>query len=312
MTLLQMFCDSDDFCLWFMPLWKQRMVNSGLRKRDRQGTLCPSEIMTILVWFHRSNYRTFKHFYQEYVCVALRQEFPHLVSYSRCIALLPSVCVPLCAYLMTRRGPCTGIAFVDATALAVCHNRRISSHQVFHNLAARGKPSVGWFYGFKLPLIMNDQGDLLVFLVTAGNVDDRASLPRMVHELFGKLFGEQGSISQHLFERLLKQGVQLITRLRKNLHTRLMSVLDKGLLRKRALIETVNDQLKNISQIEHTRHRSLTNSFMNLVAGLIADTYQEHKPSLHLSDDEYRALYAAYQESQPALIGKQTQPLLVM
>jgi hypothetical protein len=312
MTLLQMFCDIDDFCLWFMPLWKQRMLSSGLRKRDRQGQLCPSEIMTILIWFHRSNYRTFKHFYQDYVCVALRQEFPHLVSYARFIALVPSVCVPLCAYLMTRRGPCTGIAFVDATSLAVCHNRRIASHKVFHDLAARGKTSVGWFYGFKLHLMINDRGDLLVFLVTAGNIDDRTPLPRMVHELFGKLFGDKGYISQKLFERLLDQGVQLITRIRKNMKNRLMSVLDKVLLRKRSLIETVNDQLKNISQIEHTRHRSVTNYFMNLVAGLIAYTYQEHKPSLNLSDDEYRALYDAYQESQPALIGMQTEPLLVM
>lgn len=234
------------------------------------------------------------------------------MSYSRFIALIPSVSVPLCAYLMTRRGPCTGIAFVDATSLAVCHNRRIGSHKVFRALAARGKTSVGWLYGFKLHLIINDRGDLLIFLVTAGNIDDRPPLPSMVHELFGKLFGDKGYISQPLFEQLLTQGVQLITHLRKNMKNRLMSVLDKVLLRKRALIETVNDQLKNISHIEHTRHRRVTNCFMNLVAWLLAYTYQEHKPSLNLSADEYRALSEAYQESLPALNGPQTEPFLVI
>jgi hypothetical protein len=288
------------------------MLNAGFRKRNRRGQLSPSEIMTILVWFHRSNYRTFKHFYQEYVCEALRQEFPNLVSYSRFIALIPGVCVPLCAYLMTRRGPCTGIAFVDATSLAVCHNRRIRSHKVFRHVAARGKTSVGWFYGFKLHLMINDRGDLLGFFVTAGNVDDRKPLPKMARDLFGKLFGDKGYISQQLFTDLLNQGVQLITKLRKNMKNRLMSVVDKVLLRKRSLIETVYDQLKNISQIEHTRHRSVTNYFMNLVAGLIAYTYQEQKPSLNLSPDDYRALYDAYQEAQPALIGAQTEPVLVV
>ncbi len=146
MTRLHIFCDIDDFCLWFVPVWESRMLPPADHKiRRRESQLCLSEIMTILVLFHRSNYRTFKHFYQEYVCVVLRDEFPKLVSYTRFIELIPGVLMPLCAYAQSRKGDVTGIAFIDSTPLKVCHNRRIPSHKVFKGLAQRGKNSVGWF-----------------------------------------------------------------------------------------------------------------------------------------------------------------------
>jgi hypothetical protein len=292
MTRLEIFCHVDDFCLWFVPRWESRMLPPADRKlRRREGDLGLSEVMTILILFHRSNYRTFKHFYQEYVCVGLRQDFPKLVSYNRFIELIPGTCVPLCAYLQSRKGEVTGIAFVDSTPLKVCHNRRIHQPHVFKELAQRGKTSIGWFYGFKLHLIVNDQGDLLAFKVTPGNVDDRLPLPDMTNGVSGKLFGDKGDRSQELFERLYERGIQLVTKIRKNMKNRLMSVLDKILLRKRALIETVNDQLKNISQIEHTRHRSVVNALVNIITGLIAYTCQEKLPSLHIPSDDLKRLY---------------------
>jgi Transposase DDE domain len=148
--------------------------------------------------------------------------------------------------------------------------------------AARGKTSVDWFYGFKLHLVINDEGELLGVKITAGNVDDRDPVPELVRALFGKLFGDRGYISQALFEQLWEQGVQLITKLRKNMKNKLLPLFDKLLLRKRSIIETVNDQLKNISQIEHSRHRSPFNFFVNLMAGLVAYTFREKKPSLNL------------------------------
>ena len=157
------------------------------------------------------------------------------------------------------------------------------SIQVFDGLAGRGKSSMGWFYGFKLHLIVNDQGELITFFLTPGNVDDRKPVPHMAKKLWGKLFGDKGYISQPLFDQLYEQGVQLITPIRKNMKIRLMPLIDKILLRKRAIIETINDQLKNISQVAHTRHRSVTNFLVNLVAGLIAYTHQPKKPSLNLS-----------------------------
>jgi transposase len=170
--------------------------------------------------------------------------------------------------------------------LAVCHNRRIFRHKVFDGLAARGKNSMGWFYGFKLHLIVNDQGELITFFLTPGNVDDRKPVPHMAKKLWGKLFADKGYISQPLFDQLFEQGVQLITPIRKNMKNRLMPLIDKILLRKRAIIETINDQLKNISQVAHTRHRSVNNFLVNLVAGLIAYTHQPKKPSLNLSRED--------------------------
>jgi hypothetical protein len=101
--------------------------------------------------------------------------------------------------------------------------------------------------------------------------------------LWGKLIGDKGYISQALFEKLMQRGLRLITKLRKNMKNRFVEMEDKLLLRKRAIIETVNDQLKNISNIEHSRHRSLWNFLGNLASGLIAYCWKEKKPSLNLN-----------------------------
>ena len=189
--------------------------------------------------------------------------------------------VPLVAYLHTQLGHWTGISFIDSTALKVCHTARIHQHRVFAGRAARGKTSVGWFFGFKLHLVVNEQGDLLSFCLTPGNVDDRRPVRKLATNLFGKLIGDTGYLSQPLAEQLLvNQGVQLITKLRKKMHNRLLSLSDKVLLRKRAIIETINDQLKNGCQIEHSRHRSPINFLVNLMTGLIAYCHQPKKPSL--------------------------------
>jgi hypothetical protein len=289
-ALIELFCDLDDFCRQFLPDWHGRQVMAGERQRRRASRLAASEIMTLLVYFHQSQYRNFKAYYLLHVSSHLREAFPGLTSYSRFIALIPAVLIPLCVYLQQRKGTATGIAFIDSTAIVVCHNHRIHSHKVFQKLARRGKTSLGWFYGFKFHLIVNDRGELLAFRITPGNVDDRKPVPRLTRGLTGKLFGDRGYISKALFEALLAEGLQLITKLRTNMKNRLLPLMDKILLRKRSLIETINDQLKNISQIEHTRHRSVANFMVNLIAGLIAYTYQPKKPSLHLTPTEENQL----------------------
>ena len=108
----------------------------------------------------------------------------------------------------------------------------------------------------------------------------------MTKNLFGKLFGDRGYISQKLFEFLLQQNIQLITTIKNNMKNRLMPLIDKILLRKRSTIETVNDQLKNISQIQHTRHRSVCNFFVNVIAGLIPYIHQDKKPSLSITTED--------------------------
>ena len=283
-SLLELFCDVDDFCQSFVPVWQKQLVSAGDVQRQRERSLRISEIMTILVHFHQSHYRDFKAYYTDYVLERLQKEFPGLVSYTRFVEYIPSVLIPLCVYLRQACfGTCTGISFMDATALAVCKNPRIHSHKVFAGLAERGKTSTGWFFGFKLHLIFNDRGELLNLMLTPGNVDDRRPVPKMVRKLFGKLFADKGYISKKLREELLRTfNVQLITGIRSNMKNVLMPLMDKLLLRKRAIVETIIDQLKNISQIEHSRHRSPINFLVNLLCGLIAYCHQPKKPSLNL------------------------------
>jgi hypothetical protein len=284
--LVEIFCEIDDFCKYFEEEWKNNLLSSGATKRVRKSTLSMSEVMTIVVYFHTSGYRNFKCYYKHYVLEHLRWAFPRLVSYSRFVELMQGVLIPLCSFLHTRKGKVTGISFVDSMVLSVCHNRRIHSHRVFQGLAKRGKNSVGWFYGFKLHIIINDLGELLGFRLTPGNTDDRKPVPKLARELWGKLFGDKGYISEELFKELFFSGVTLITKIKKNMKNKLMHVMDKILLRKRSLIECVNDQLKNISQVEHSRHRSVHNFMVNIVTALIAYTYQPKKPSLRISFGE--------------------------
>ncbi len=281
-SLVELFVSVDDFCIQFSPKFNQMLITNGAIKRQRARSLSISEIMTILIHFHQSHYRNFKAYYCEYVQVHLRKEFPGLVSYTRFVDFMPSALLPLCAYLrLACLGDCTGISIIDSTSLDVCLNQRISSHKVFAGLAQRGKTSTGWFFGFKLHLVFNDRGEILNVTLTAGNVDDRKPVPELVKELFGKLFCDKGYLSKPLFEELYSTfGIQLITKLKSNMKNRLMCFTDKLLLRKRAIVETIIDQLKNISQIEHSRHRSVTNFPVNVLCGLIAYSHQSKKPSL--------------------------------
>ena len=242
--------------------------------------------MTILIHFHQSHGRDFKASYRQHVREQLSREFPALVSYTRFVELIPSALPAMCLYLRVRFGQGTGIAFVDSTPLPVCHNQRIGRHRVFAEMATRGKSSLGWFYGFKLHQIVNDQGELLAVQLTPANTDDRKPVPQMSKALWGKLVGDRGYLSQALFDLLYAQGLQLITPIRKNMRNRLVLLQDKLLTRKRFIIETIVDQLKNNSQIEHTCHRSTTNFLVNLIADLSAYTWQPKRPSLRLSEDE--------------------------
>lgn len=281
LDLTQIFCDVDDF---YQDFQKHQEKYPKLPTDDRQklctSRLCVSEVMTIMIGFHGSGYRNFKEFYLKEVLKHWGREFPNLVSYNRFVELIPWSLMLLSCFLKTRMGEMTGIAFIDSTPIGVCHPCRARNHKVFGDLAQWGKNSVGWYYGFKLHLIINDRGELLAFQLTPANTDDRKPVPDLTQGLFGKLFGDKGYISQDLFEQLYERGLQLVSRCRKKMKNRLMPLLDRIFLRKRAVIESVNDQLKNICQVEHTRHRSLWNFLVNLLGGLVAYTYHPVKPSL--------------------------------
>lgn len=296
MDIVALFYDLDKFALEFEPLFRRHLLadDRGKRHRRRPGRMHLSEVMTILVLFHGSGYRTFKHFYLRHVGTHLRGAFPRQLSYNRFVERIPQALLALAAYLRARRlGPCGGISFVDSTPLRVCHNARIHSHRVMRGLAARGKTSTGWFYGFKLHLVVSDRGELLDLCLTPGNVDDRVPVEAMTRGLFGRLVGDKGYIGKSLFARLFARGLRLITRIRSNMRNALMPLFDKLLVRKRAIVESVIDQLKNACQVEHSRHRSPTNYFADVIAGLVAYTYRDKLPSLNLRPDELQLIDAA-------------------
>ena len=255
MNLLKIFCNADDFCQNTQKEYESKIIGSEA-PLIWPSQLSMSEVMTLIILYHHSGgYRNFKSFYTLYACKLLKKDFPNLVSYTRFVELMPLALLPLCAFLNTCQGECTGIAFVDSTKIVICHNKRINSNKVFKDLAQRGKSSMGYFFGFKLHLIINEQGEILACQITPGNVDDREPVPHMTKEIFGKLLGDKGYISKKLFEELFQRGLQLITPIKKNMKNKLMPMMDKILLRKRSIIETINDQLKNICNIDHTRHR---------------------------------------------------------
>ena len=179
-------------------------------------------------------------------------------------------------------GSCTGISYIDSTPLRVCKNKRIPRHKVFDGIAEVGKSSMGYFYGFKLHLVINDKGEILSFALTPGNTDDREPLKnkKFIEALKGKLYGDKGYISKALTELLFIDGLHLITHIRNNMKNVLMEMKDKILLRKRSVIESVNDELKNICSIEHSRHRSFNNFITNTISALIAYSFFPKKPAI--------------------------------
>lgn len=279
----------DDFFKEFDTIIREHSLeNPKTKKRNRKFTMSESEVMTILLSFHFGAFKNLKSFYVFYVQKHMQKDFPTTVSYNRFVELQRRVCIPLAVFVkMMCLGKCTGISFIDSTPLRSCHIKREKQHKTFKGVAEKGQCSIGWFYGFKLHLIINDKGEILDFILTPGNVDDREPLKSMdLHKrIFGKLFGDKGYISKDLFEQLFVDGVHLITKLRKNMKNALMLLQDRIMLRKRALIESVNDELKNMCQIEHTRHRSFDNFVINILAALAAYSFFPKKPSINTNTD---------------------------
>jgi hypothetical protein len=274
------FCIVDEFCKDFETTTESFLLGN---KPKRKPTMSTSEVITIYLLFHLGGFRCFKHFYVHYVQKHMQAEFPKTVSYNRFVELMQSVLMPMTIFAKTCcLGNCTGISFVDSTPIRVCSNKRIKRNKVFKSVASTGKSTMGWFHGFKLHIIINDKGEILSFAVTQANVDDREPLKNegFLQQVFGKLFADKGYISEKLNKLLFVDGIELITNIRNNMKNSLMQLSDKILLRKRSVIETVNDELKNICQVEHSRHRSVTNFICNLIAGIIAYHFLPKKPAI--------------------------------
>ena len=279
--LVEIYYVVDEFLIKFMPYMEKKFLTTSERKPTRTCSLTLSEIMTILIAFHVIGFRNFKMYY-----LHLQQfhasEFRNLVSYTRFIALVQRTVVPFYFFSQSLSKTKTGCYFMDSTAIKVCNTKRAYAHKVFKSIATKGKTTTGWFYGMKLHLIVNDLGEVMNFSLTTGKANDRWPVENLCKNLIGKVFADKGYLSKELFENLMEKGIKLITQIRKNMKNAFMPLWDKLIIRKRSIIETIIDQLKNISQVEHSRHRSIPNFFVNLIAGITAYGLKEKKPSISI------------------------------
>jgi hypothetical protein len=278
--ITEIYCLADDFCKEFNAALS--LITIG-NKPPKAPVMNSGEVIAIMILFHDKGYRNFKHFYTQYVQKHLTHLFPKTVSYNRFTELMQGVNLPLALFVKTVcLGNCTGISFVDSTPLRVCKNKRIKRNKVFKGIAKVGKSTMGYFYGFKLHLVINEKGEIINFVITQANVDDREPLKnkRFIKRLSGKLYGDKGYVSAPLAQQLFIDGIALITGIRNNMKNILMEMSDKILLRKRSIIETVNDELKNICQIEHSRHRSFANFISNTLAAIATYCFFPKKPAI--------------------------------
>jgi len=294
MELVTLFYIIDEFCKGYERKWqkllKANLLSSGKPTHSHASRLKMAEILTIAVNFHLSGYRMFKWYYTKEVLgkTYTHSCFPKAVSYNQFLELIRANLIPLVHLLifLMNGSEKTGTYFIDSTSLVVCSNHRTSQHKTFKGIATMGKTSEGWFFGFKLHIVTNDKGELMAAKVTTGNVADSNMevVGMLARNLEGKLFADRGYVSGKLFDLLWEKGLKLVTDIKKNMKNKLMPLIDKLLLRKRFIIETINDHLKNNEQIEHSRHRSLSGFMTNLISGLIAYQVQPKKPSLHLRE----------------------------
>jgi hypothetical protein len=288
--ITEIFCDIDDFCKQYLKQRSVYLLPNPNRQRERKTAMSMSEIMTIIVLFQMSHYRTFKDFYQDCVLGDMKTYFPHALSYCRFVAIKPSALLLLSAYLFSKAGARTGFYYLDSTTLSVCHNKRIYRHKVFRDIAKRGKTTMGWFFGFKLHLVINHCGEIVSFCVTKGNRDDRRVVEQLTKNLKGLAAADKGYLDKVLTENLEKRDLRLITKVRKNMKKKMLSAFEIFFLNQRNIIETIIDQLKALYHIQHTRHRSPFNFLVNILGALIAYAWKPNKvgvKSNYLSGKNY-------------------------
>jgi hypothetical protein len=283
--ITELFCFVDDFCKAVNEYMNHSFLPSKIHRRPtRVCKMTISEMVTILLLYHQSPCKNFKFFYKSYLQL-YRSEFPKLVSYNRFIQLKPRILFHLIVFVQwfCHQSQKTGISYMDSSSLVVCHPKRIKAHKVFKGIAKLGKTTKGWFLGLKIHLVINERGDLHAVQFTPGNVDDRTPVINLVEGLLGFLFADKGYIKKELFETLYAKGLKLVTGIKTIMKNKLMPWMEKILLRKRTIIESVFHILKDIFELEHTRHRSVPNAFVHFASTLLAYCFKNNKPAIKRS-----------------------------
>jgi len=253
-----------------------------------------AEVMTICIFYHYSGFKCFKYFYKQGIEKTWKSYFPDAVSYNRFIELKKEINLLLFLFTQAMCGDnFSKTYYVDSTKMAVCDNHRIHKHKVFDGVAQRGKTSMGWFFGLKLHMITDENGEIISFTFSSGNKADNnieinQELAKNIHS--GTIYGDAGYISKKLSQALIEEGILLITKIRKNMKNKLLPIKDKWLLKKRTIIETIFDVMKNIFDLWHTRHRSIDNAFNNAISCITAYQFLDAKPSITKKNQRQIAL----------------------
>jgi hypothetical protein len=276
--LVEVFCEVDDFCTAFQPQWEAHLIGHGEKPRGPDPGLSDSEIITLLLALHSSGFKYLKNFYNSPMGEVLRRYFPGMPCYERFVTIQKQAFIPLMFFMFSRMGQKTGVYYIDSTPLPVCHNRRIHRHKTFAGLAKRGKTSMGWFFGFKLHLVFNNFNEIVALKMTPGNVSDTEPVSSLTKDLIGKLFGDKGYIGKKLAEELLRRGLALFTRVRKNMKSLPLSMTDKMLLNGRNMAETIIGSIKAFSSLNLPKHRLPINGFLHIMAAVTAYQLDPIKP----------------------------------
>jgi len=282
--LIEIFCSCDDFMIAFEQLQAHyQLPHKTNSKPTRIPQMAASEIMTICIFYHLSGFKCFEYYYRQIILIHLKDYFPKAVSYERFVSLQSRYYSLLYLYLNScRYGKHTGIYYADSKKLPVCDNRRIHQHKTFYSIANRGKSSTGWFFGFKVFLIINQHGQLINMRISkASKADNNYEwMQQLFKNIKGYCFTDKGFISAKFFEQALLNGLKIITGIRTKMKNKLIDMTEKLLHKKRGIIESVNDILMTVCDIDHTRHRSPYNFMVNLISGTIAYTFLDKLPSI--------------------------------
>jgi hypothetical protein len=294
--LIEIFIDIDDLLKMYQA-YQNRTLLGTKKLPTRMPELSASEVCTIVACYHLSGYKCFEYYYRKVIKGTHFSYFPSAPSYERFLVLMSRSynlmwLWSLHCCLHSQRN---GLYFIDSKKLAVCHLKREHSHKVFAGAARKGKTSTGWFFGFKLHLVINAYGQIVNWTITSGNVSDNNAdlLKKLLRNLEGICVGDKGYYSS-LFEWFYSNGLHLVLKPKKNINQRLPSLYDhQQYLKKRALIESVNDILTSICDVEHTRHRKPENAFANIAGAIVAYHFIDPKPCIFIKNSKYEYRMAA-------------------
>lgn len=289
--LTEIYYEVDEFNKLYLGKIADYITHIDWYPKRKIGCMSMSEIMTILIYYHYSHYKNFKHYYEQYVRKDLKKDFPVSVGYDRFIWYIPMAFLPmLCFHIFRCKASIrTDIYFIDSTKIVACHPKRVHQNEVFKGFASWGKTSTGWFYGIKIHLIINNLGEVMQTYFTTGSTSDTnvKVLFSLLKGLKGWVFGDKGYLmnKEKLDFAECDGALDFFVKPRNNTKKKKLKPIPdeaKKMAKKRPIIETVIGLQKNVLDLEHTRHRSISNAFTHMLAAMCAYSFYQRKPKVSI------------------------------